>query len=90
MNLNGKCIQTDIVFQDQFEFKIENELNETVQSISYVRVLPVLNPRTLIADGSSIAFITDVHLNASILQVTFLMERDLRTKNSTNLLHFRF
>ncbi|EJD74214.1 hypothetical protein LOAG_18440 [Loa loa] len=55
-------------FQDQFEFKVENELNETIQSISYVRVLPILNPQTLIANGSSIALITDKHLNASILQ----------------------
>ncbi|KAL3997137.1 hypothetical protein ACH3XW_9615 [Acanthocheilonema viteae] len=55
-------------FQDRFEFKAENELNETVQSISYVRVLPVLNPQTLVADGSSVALVTDAHLNASTLQ----------------------
>ncbi|CAG9541019.1 unnamed protein product [Cercopithifilaria johnstoni] len=55
-------------FQDRFEFKVENELNETIQSTSYVRVLPILNPQTLVADGNSVALITDTHLNASILQ----------------------
>ncbi|VDO42271.1 unnamed protein product [Brugia timori] len=66
-------------FQDRFEFKVENELNETVQSISYVRVLPVLNPRILIADSSSVALITGAHLNASILQ--YLTPRFFVTKS---------
>uniref|UniRef100_A0A1I8EHK4 Chondroitin sulfate proteoglycan 4 n=2 Tax=Wuchereria bancrofti TaxID=6293 RepID=A0A1I8EHK4_WUCBA len=64
---------------DRFEFKVENELNETVQSISYVRVLPVLNPRILVADSSSVALITGAHLNASILQ--YLTPRFFVTKS---------
>ncbi|MCP9259991.1 Chondroitin sulfate proteoglycan 4 [Dirofilaria immitis] len=55
-------------FQDRFEFKVVNELNETWQGISYIRILPIINPRTLIVNASSITLITDAHLNASILQ----------------------
>uniref|UniRef100_A0A915PFV8 Chondroitin sulfate proteoglycan 4 n=1 Tax=Setaria digitata TaxID=48799 RepID=A0A915PFV8_9BILA len=55
-------------FQDRFEFKVKNELNETIQNTSYVRVLPVLSPRTLVVDGNSTTPITSAHLNASILQ----------------------
>lgn len=65
----------DRVFQDRFEFEVENELNETVHDISYVRVLPILNPQTLVTDGSSVALVTDAHLNASILQVAFFREK---------------
>lgn len=36
-----------------------------------MRVLPVLNPRALVIDGSSATLITDTHLNASMLQVAF-------------------
>ncbi|VDK79865.1 unnamed protein product [Litomosoides sigmodontis] len=55
-------------FQDRFEFEVENELNEIVHDVAYVRVLPILNPQILITDGSSVALVTDAHLNASILQ----------------------
>ncbi|VDN06851.1 unnamed protein product [Thelazia callipaeda] len=55
-------------FQDRFEFSVENEFNDKVHSTTYVRIIPVFHPRTLVTDANYITPISDAHLNASIIK----------------------
>uniref|UniRef100_A0A0M3HM35 Peptidase_M16_M domain-containing protein n=1 Tax=Ascaris lumbricoides TaxID=6252 RepID=A0A0M3HM35_ASCLU len=60
-------------YQDSFEFALGNDQNDVIYNRSQVIILPVVKPQSLLVEHEEPEPITVSHLNATALEVDFLM-----------------
>lgn len=67
-------LEADLQFlKDSFEFALGNDQNDVIYNRSQVIILPVVKPQSLLVEHEEPEPITVSHLNATALEVDFLM-----------------